>query len=98
MRGYTGVSLITPMFRIQRKVDDVINYLIKKNKIMDTLVKPEWVISQYKKLYDNTTSEITKQNILKDLSKILMMQNDATKVEITNNIPKTPVEIKFSKE
>jgi hypothetical protein len=45
MRGYTGVSLITPMFRIQRKVDDVINYLIKKNKIMDTLVKPEWVIS-----------------------------------------------------
>ena len=46
------------------------------------------------KLYDSTTSEITKQNILKELSKILQMQEDA-KIEINNNIPSTPVTIEF---
>jgi hypothetical protein len=50
--GYSGVSLITPVFRVQRKVDDVISYLIKKNNIMNTIVKPEWVLNEFKKLYE----------------------------------------------
>jgi hypothetical protein len=49
------------------------------------------------KLYDSTTSEITKQNILKELSKILQMQDDA-KIEINNNIPTQPVQIVFNED
>jgi hypothetical protein len=47
------------------------------------------------KLYNSTTSEITKQNILDKLSKILQMQSDGAKVEVNNNIPAVPVTINF---
>jgi len=95
--GY-GQLFVNCPFRIMRKVKDVLDFLIEKNQIVSTLVRPEWVISEYKKLYDSSASEITKQNILKDLSKLLNMANDNAQVNISNNIPATPVQISFSKE
>lgn len=81
-----------------RRVNDVIDYLIAKNSLIQSIVKPAWIYNEYVKLYESTTSEITKQNILKELSKILQMQNDGNKVEITNNLPQTPVTINFGDE
>jgi hypothetical protein len=96
--GYNGCYIKSPIYRIMRKVNDVIDYLIAKNNIVQSICKPAWIYSEYLKLYNNTTSELTKQNILKELSKILSMQNDGAKVEVTNNIPATPVTIKFGDE
>lgn len=95
--GYGQLYVNVP-YKIMRKVKDVLDFLIAKNQIVATLIRPEWIISEYKKLYDKTTSEITKQNILKDLSKILNMANENTQVNISNNIPSTPVQIVFSKD
>lgn len=95
--GYNGCYVASPIYRIMRKVNDVIDYLVAKNNIVSSIVKPGWILDQYLKLYDSTTSEITKQNILKELSKILQMQTDATKVEVNNNIS-TPVQIVFNEE
>lgn len=50
------------------------------------------------KLYHSTTSEITKQNILKELSKILQMQSESPKVEVNNNLPTQPIQIVFGEE
>lgn len=94
--GYTGVSLKNPVVRIQRRVDDLIDHLIAKNNIINALVKPVWVMNSYKELFKSTNSEITKVNILNQLSKILQMQTDAAKVEVNNNIPQTPVQIVFT--
>jgi hypothetical protein len=96
--GYTGVSLKNPVVRIQRRVDDIIDYLIVKNNIVNALIKPAWVMENYKKIFDNTNSEITKIQILNQLSKILQMQSDAAKIEVNNNIPQTPVQIVFNDE
>ena len=96
--GYKGCYLVSPIYRIMRRVNDVIDYLIAKNSLIQSIVKPAWIYNEYVKLYESTTSEITKQNILKELSKILQMQNDVNKVEITNNIPQTPVTINFGDE
>ena len=93
--GYGQLYVKVP-YKIMRKVKDVLDFLIAKNQIVATLIRPEWIISEYKKLYDKTTSEITKQNILKDLAKILNMTNESTQVNISNNIPTTPVQIVFS--
>ena len=95
--GYSGVSITSPLFRVQRKVDDLIEYLIHKNNIMSTIVKPAWVMKAYRDIFDNTNSEITKVNILNQLSKILSMQSE-TKVEVNNNIPAQPVQIIFTEE
>ena len=94
--GYNGCYVKSPIYRIMRKCNDVIDYLIAKNNIVSSIVKPSWIYSEYIKLYESTTSELTKQNILKELSKILQMQTDGNKVEITNNMPQTPVTIQFS--
>lgn len=96
--GYKGCYLVSPIYRIMRRVNDVIDYLIAKNSLIQSIVKPVWIYNEYVKLYESTTSEITKQNILKELSKILQMQNDVNKVEITNNLPQTPVTINFGDE
>lgn len=96
--GYKGCYLVSPIYRIMRRVNDVIDYLIAKNSLIQSIVKPAWIYNEYVKLYDSTTSEITKQNILKELSKILQMQNEVNKVEITNNLPQTPVTINFGDE
>lgn len=96
--GYKGCYLVSPIYRIMRRVNDVIDYLIAKNSLIQSIVKPAWIYNEYVKLYESTTSEITKQNILKELSKILQMQNDVNKVEITNNLPQTPVTINFGDE
>lgn len=96
--GYKGCYLVSPIYRIMRRVNDVIDYLIAKNSLIQSIVKPAWIYNEYVKLYESTTSEITKQNILKELSKILQMQNDGNKVEITNNLPQTPVTINFGDE
>lgn len=93
-RGYHGSSLYSPVYRIQRKCDDVIDYLIAKNDLLNAIIKPTWILKQYKELYDNTQSEITKTNILKELSKILQMQVEHN-IQVTNNIPSTPVTIEF---
>lgn len=92
--GFHGSYIITPS-RIIRKYNNLINYLLKKNNIIDTFVKPEFVLSQYKRLYDTTQSEITKINILNQLSKILAMINTQPQVNIENNLPVTPITIKF---
>lgn len=93
--GYNGCYVKSPIYRIMRKVNDIIDYLIAKNNIVQSICKPAWIYSEYLKLYDSTTSELTKQNILKELSKILSMQSEATKVEIQNNLPTHPVQIVF---
>jgi hypothetical protein len=41
---------------------------------------------------------LTKQNVLKELSKILQMQSESPKVEVNNNIPSVPVQIVFNEE
>lgn len=89
-----GSSVKAPVYRIQRKVDDVIDYMIAKNDLLNAIVKPTWIMQAYKDLYDNTNSEITKVNILKELSKILQMQVEHN-IQVTNNIPSTPVTIEF---
>jgi len=81
-----------------RKYNDLINYLLKKNNIIDTLVKPEWVMVQFKKIYDETESEVTKVNILNQLSKILSMINTTPQINVENNMPSQPVIIKFNKD
>ena len=95
--GY-GQLFVNCPFRIMRKVKDVLDFLIEKNQIVSTLIRPEWVISEYKKLYDNTASETTKQNILKDLSKILNMANQSAQVNIENNVSSVPVVIQFEQK
>lgn len=92
--NYNSQFIQSPTYRIMRKLDDVIDYLIAKNNTISTLVKPAWIYKEYLKLYHSTTSEITKQNVLKELSKLLEMQADA-KIQINNNIPTQPVQIVF---
>lgn len=96
--GYSPSFIKAPVYKIMRKVDDLIDYLIAKNNVINSIVKPTWVLTEYMKMYERTASEITKQNILKELSKILQMQNDGSKVEVNNNIPQTPVKIVFNDE
>ena len=95
--GYQGRLLINT-HRMLRRYNEVINYLLEKNNIVDTLCKPTWIISEYQKLYNNTQSEITKINILNQLSKIRSMINTHPQVNVENNIPSTPVIIRFEKE
>lgn len=93
--NYNPIFCQSPVYRIVRKVNDVIDFLIAKNDLCKSIVKPVWILNEFKKLYDNTNSEITKQAVLDKLSKILQMQNDGAKVEIQNNIPAVPVTINF---
>lgn len=93
--GYNPIFCQSPVYRIVRKVNDVIDFLIAKNDLCKSIVKPCWILNEFKKLYDNTNSEITKQAVLDKLSKILQMQSDGSKVEVTNNIPAVPVTINF---
>ena len=95
--GFQGVCLSHPC-RMLRKYNDLINYLLKKNNIIDTIIKPQWVLQEYSKLYQNTNSEITKINILNQLSKILSLINTQPQVNVENNLPSTPVIIKFDKD
>ncbi len=95
--GYNEAFVRSP-YKVMRKVNDVLDYLIQKNQLVASLIKPAWVYKEYLKLYDSSTSEITKQNILKDLSKLLQMMNENPQVNIENNIPQVPVQITFSKE
>ena len=94
--GYSPSHIQAPYYRIQRKVQHIIDHLLAKNNIVSNIVKPEFVLKEYLKLYEKSDSEITKQNILKELSKILQMQHDGNKVEIQNNIPQQPVQITFT--
>lgn len=96
--GYTGVMLSNPLPRVYRKVRDVCAYLIAKHDLLNSIVRPEWVLKQYKKLYDNSTSEISKIKILENLSKIIQLQSDAPKINIENNLPTNPVQITFTKD
>lgn len=94
--GYKGRVAAAPKYRILRKVNYLVDYLIAKNDLISTIVKPTWILDQYIKNYEATDNEITKVSILRELSKILEMQHEGSKVEINNNIPQTPVTIKFS--
>ena len=94
--GYGKIHARSPQYRIMRKVQHIVDYLLAKNNIVSNIVKPEFVLKEYMKLYENSKSEITKQNILRELSKILQMQNEGNKVEIQNNIPQQPVQITFT--
>lgn len=38
--GYTGCYIKSPIYRIMRKVNDCIDYLIAKNNIIQSIVKP----------------------------------------------------------
>ena len=95
--GYNQQFVRSPTYKILRKVSDVVDYLVAKNNIIANIVKPEFILKEYMKLFDNTKSEITKQNVLKELSKILQMQNDGNKVEV-NNVQNTPVTINFGED
>jgi len=96
--GYNPRSVKSAHYTVMRKVNDIVDYLIQKNNIIQTIVKPTWVIHQYMKLYDNTESDITRVNILKDISKLLKMTDDNPQVNVNNNIPPVPVQIMFTKE
>lgn len=96
--GYSKAHCAAPVYRIMRKVGKVIDYLIEKNNIVQNICKPAFIMNEYIKLYQNTQSQITKQNVLKQLSKILNMQTQGTTLQIHNNIPKTPVQIVFNEE
>ena len=93
--GYNEQWVNFPRQRLLRKVSHVIDYLMEKNNIINNIVRPEFVLNEFLKIYDNSPSEITKTNVLKELSKILNMQRPETKVEVNNNIPTQPVEITF---
>lgn len=93
--GYQGCYLKSPTYRIMRRLSPIIDHLVAKNNIIQSIVKPGWVLENYKKLFDSTKSEISKIQILNQLAKILQMQNEATKVEVTNNLPQIPVQINF---
>lgn len=95
--GYSISWATDANYKIVRKVRDVIDYLLTKNNLVQTMIKPQWVLKEYKKLYENTTSQITKQKILQQYSKILkMMSENTTNVSVNNNIPSTPVQIVFN--
>lgn len=93
--GYNAQYLKSPGYRIMRKVNHIIDYLIAKNQLISIIVKPEWIYQQYKLLYQNSASEKVKRAILSDLSKILQLIKENT-VSIQNNLPQTPVTINFS--
>lgn len=95
--GYSGVCIQNPIYRILRKVQDVTDYLIAKQNIYSQLVKKEWIVEQIKKIYQNSSNPQTKLKALEQLSKILQIQEDQ-KIEITNNIPQTPVVIQFQQK
>jgi len=42
--GYTGVMLSNPLPRVYRKVRDVCAYLIAKHDLLNSIVRPEWVL------------------------------------------------------
>lgn len=94
--GYSQSFSSAPNYRIMRKVQHIIDYLLEKNNVVKNIVKPEFVLKEYLKMYENTNNEMLKQNILRDLSKILQMQDTANKVEVNNNIPAQPVTITFT--
>jgi phage terminase small subunit len=94
--NYNDRFVQSPKYRIMRRLQHIIDYLMAKNNIISNIVKPEFVLKEYLRIYEKTNSEITKQNILRELSKILQMQNEGNKVEIQNNIPAQPVQIVFS--
>jgi phage terminase small subunit len=96
--GYNEQWCNFPRQRLLRKVSHVIDYLMEKNNIINNIVRPEFVLNEFIKIYDASPSEITKTNVLKELSKILNMQRPETKVEVNNNIPTQPVEITFIEE
>lgn len=96
--GYTGVTIKHPIYRVLRKVSDITDYLIAKQNLYSQLVKKQWILTQFQKLYDSTTSVRSKTEILDKLSKILQLQSEPTKVEVNNHIPSTPVTINFSKD
>lgn len=96
--NYNSIFCQSPVYRIVRKVNDIIDFLIAKNDLCKSIVKPAWILNEFKKLYDNSKSEITKQNVLDKLSKILQMQSDGSKVEVNNTINNTPVQIVFNEE
>lgn len=96
--NYNPIFCQSPVYRIVRKVNDVIDFLIAKNDLCKSIVKPAWILNEFKKLYDNSNSEITRQNVLDKLSKILQMQSESPKVEVTNNLPSVPVQIVFNED
>ena len=96
--GYNERSVKSPIYSIMRKVNDIVDYLIQKNNLISSIVKPSWIYTQYMKIYDQSESEITKVNILKDISKLLKMMDENPQVNIENNIPSVPVQITFTKE
>ena len=95
--GYNAQFVRSPTYKILRKVSDVVDYLVAKNSIIQNIVKPEFVLKEYMKLFDNTRSEITKMAVLDKLSKILQMQYEGNKVEV-NNVQQSPVTINFGKD
>lgn len=94
--GYCDRFIKSPSYSVMRKVHHIVDFMMAKNSIIQNIVKPEFVLKEYMRIYEKTNSEITKQNILRELSKILQMQNEGNKVEIQNNIPAQPVQIVFS--
>lgn len=94
--NYNDRFVQAPKYRIMRRLQHVIDYLMAKNNIISNIVKPEFVLKEYLRIYEKTNSEITKQNILNQLSKILQMQNDGSRIEIQNSIPSQPVTITFT--
>ena len=93
--GYNDRFLISPNHHIMRKVGDVVDYLISKNKTIQNLVKPQWVLNQIFKMYNTTGSQVTKTILLKELAKITRLYQDNPNIKIQNNIPQVPVTINF---
>ena len=57
----------------------------------------EFIVSHWLVLLSSHDT-IARQNALKELTKLFEYADDSTKVNISNNIPATPVQITFTKE
>ena len=78
--GYSKRSYY--IYVINGKVRPLIRYLIDKNDLMSSFLTPEWVMNQYKTLYNSTTSEATKLKILENFSRILQLMNENQTVTV----------------
>lgn len=96
--GYTGVCVTRARHKVFRKVQDVIEYLVAKNNVVSSLVRPQWVLNEYRKLFNQSTDKQLKLKCLQDFAKILKLQNGDSQLTVVNNMPQTPVVIKFKEK
>lgn len=72
-------------------------YIQYKLKEADLNITKNFIVIHWLELLSSGDS-LTRQNALKELTKIFGYIDDSTKVEVNNNIPQIPVVIKFNEK